>query len=134
MQLEHHWILLCIIQGRNVTECKGKVTCLQHSTATNSCSAALNTVKKQLTTVTKDPCRSVGQTVAVPVGVKCTGFLLVLLLPVYMQVSIRPSAAMALCGDGMLTRSTLSLTSASPSTRDNCSDSRRRSSPRSTQW
>ncbi|TNN35429.1 hypothetical protein EYF80_054406 [Liparis tanakae] len=49
-------------------------------------------------------------------------------------VSMRPRAAMARCGDGMLTRSTLSFTSASPSTRDSCSDSRRRSRPRSTQW
>lgn len=54
-------------------------------------------------------------------------------LPVYMQVSMRPRAAMALCGEGMFTLSTLSLTSASPSTRDNCSDRRRRSSPRRTQ-
>lgn len=54
--------------------------------------------------------------------------------PVYMQVSIRPRAAMARCGLCTFTLSTLSLTRDSASSRDSCSDSRRRSRPRRTQW
>lgn len=52
LQLGHHWILLCIIQGRNAAlGVSGKS--LRHGIATNSCSALRNTVKKQLTTVAK---------------------------------------------------------------------------------
>lgn len=51
-----------------------------------------------------------------------------------MQVSIRPKAAMARCGLDMLTRSTLSFTRASESSRDSCSDNSKRSMPRNTQW
>lgn len=54
--------------------------------------------------------------------------------PVYMQVSMRPKAAMARCGLGMFTRSTLSFTSVSASMRDSCSDRSNRSRPRSAQW
>lgn len=54
--------------------------------------------------------------------------------PVYMQVSIRPRAAMARCGLCTFTLSTLSLTRDSASSRDSCSDSSRRSKPLRTQW